>query len=216
MNIIGICGHAGSGKDTAADFLVEEGCVKISLADPLKRICADVFGFSREQLWGPSERRNEPDTRYPRDHGCLTPRYALQRLGTEWGRDCYDNVWIEYAIRMATRVLEEDAPGGGSWYYRPEMGLWGDGKAPQSDRPKAVVIPDVRFRNEVEAINAAGGQVLRIIRPGAAGGVGIAGHASESEMDGIPGNLFTGIILNAGSLEDLRVAVRALTREVLS
>ncbi len=56
--IIGICGNAGVGKDTTADFLVKtNGFVKVSLADPMKRICQAVYGFSNEQLWGPSEKR---------------------------------------------------------------------------------------------------------------------------------------------------------------
>jgi hypothetical protein len=67
MNLIGISGFAGSGKDTVADWLVrEKAFVKLSLADPIKRICKDVFDFSDEQLWGPSEKRSEPDKRYVR------------------------------------------------------------------------------------------------------------------------------------------------------
>lgn len=68
--IIGITGQppAGSGKDTVADFLVEEyGFAKVAMADPMKRICKEVFDFSDEQLWGPSENRNKGDLRYFRD-----------------------------------------------------------------------------------------------------------------------------------------------------
>src|SRR6266404_2066963 len=123
--LVGLSGLAGSGKDTAADHLVaKHNFVKVSLADPLKRMCRDAFDFTDDQLWGPSEKRNAPDERYRRKptqhmlHGrdfntttdkcytcgaekpwppglggeeCfhyLTPRYALQKLGTEWGRDC--------------------------------------------------------------------------------------------------------------------------------
>lgn len=69
MNIVGITGQAGSGKDTVADRFVEEhGYVKIALADPLKRLGREVFGFTDTQLWGPSEHRNAHDKRY--DHYC--------------------------------------------------------------------------------------------------------------------------------------------------
>ena len=69
MNIVGVTGQAGSGKDTVADRLVEEhGYMKIALADPLKRFGHVVFGFTPEQLWGPSEMRNKMDKRY--DHYC--------------------------------------------------------------------------------------------------------------------------------------------------
>jgi hypothetical protein len=93
-------------------MLVDEGFVKVALADPLKRICFDVFNFTEAQLWGPSEERNKPDKRYlrmakgalgvterivknsefvlercanPEEDIFLTPRYALQTLGTRVG-----------------------------------------------------------------------------------------------------------------------------------
>src|SRR5689334_14415060 len=133
--IIGLSGLAGSGKDFVANLLVDQhNFVKIALADPLKRICQEVFDFSDEQLWGPSEERNKPDKRYftgkikdtivdyedvrillllengfePSHeeimNACkiyLTPRFALQSLGTEWGRNCYPEVWTDYTLRIA-------------------------------------------------------------------------------------------------------------------
>ncbi len=69
MTIIGITGQAGSGKDTVADHLVQRhGYVKIALADPIKRLGREVFGFTDDQLWGPSEKRNAHDKRY--DYFC--------------------------------------------------------------------------------------------------------------------------------------------------
>ncbi len=60
-----IVGQAGSGKDTAANFLVEDGgAVAIALADPLKALAGALFGFTEAQLWGPSESRNELDKRF--------------------------------------------------------------------------------------------------------------------------------------------------------
>ena len=220
--ILGISGLAGSGKDTFARFLVEDhGFVVVSLADPLKRICRDVFDFSDEQLWGPSEKRNEPDFRYPREkcHGCqtcefrcdhylgyLTPRYALQRIGTEWGRDCYENIWVEYTMRTARKLLDPMSGDVSSALgYNPKQGIvpWNRGK------PKGVAIPDVRFRNEIEGIRAAGGKLVRIRRPGA-GLSGAAGvHASEAEQAGIPDDVFDLVVENTGTLEELRAKAAA-------
>lgn len=56
--IIGLIGKAGSGKSTVAKYLNKKGYVEVALADPMKRFCRDVFEFSDEQLWGPSECRN--------------------------------------------------------------------------------------------------------------------------------------------------------------
>jgi hypothetical protein len=203
--IIGISGLAGSGKDTAADVLVGRyDFTKVSFADPMKKIARDVFAFSDEQLYGPSETRNAPDTRYPREHGpfnkigdCLccgapvswvrstepqcylTTRFTLQQLGTEWGRVCYSNVWVVLAIRNAR----------------------GD-----------VVIPDVRFKNEVDGLRAAGAYLVRIVRPGS-GLAGSAGqHMSETEQVSMPNEMFDAVIQNNRGLRELEEAVTDLVR----
>lgn len=54
----------GSGKDTIAYYLVSKrGFVKMANADLLKRVAQSAFGFTDDQLWGPSELRNAPDKR---------------------------------------------------------------------------------------------------------------------------------------------------------
>src|SRR3954469_14034474 len=59
FEIIGICGQAGSGKDLIADwFVTEKHYVKVAFADPMKRFARSLFGYSVDQLWGPSELRN--------------------------------------------------------------------------------------------------------------------------------------------------------------
>lgn len=233
VNIIGISGLAGSGKDTAADYLVKHrSYVKVSLADPLKRYCMNAFAFSKEQLWGPSKFRNAIDERYPRpghtwpketvqhrgEHRhCLccgkiwdedrqgqcylTPRYALQRLGTEWGRDCYSDVWIDRAIRTAKALLLAHVEQA-SVIYDKILGLNQDrswGPCPY----KGVAIPDLRFRNEMCAIRKAGGKLVRVIRGSGLGGE--AGkHASEAEMGSIPDSEFDIVITNDGTLDELK------------
>ena len=82
-------GKARAGKDTTADILVEKhGFTKIALADPLKRVCFEVFGgkMTERHLWG--DGRDEPIAAL----GGLAARRALQTLGTEWGRGCYVDV----------------------------------------------------------------------------------------------------------------------------
>lgn len=64
--LIGILGEAGSGKDEAAQHLVQKlGFYSLALADPIKIYCSWMFGWDAEQLYGPSEKRNEEDERYP-------------------------------------------------------------------------------------------------------------------------------------------------------
>lgn len=60
-----LTGAAGSGKDTVASFLVKNHeAVAIAQADPMKRLAKIIFGFTDDQLWGPSESRNAVDERY--------------------------------------------------------------------------------------------------------------------------------------------------------
>lgn len=221
--ILGISGIANSGKDTLAHYLaVDQGFAVISLADPIKRIAKEVFDFTDEQLWGPSEQRNKPDFRYPNfqcrgcqtcefrcDHyiGFLTPRHALQQLGTDWGRACYENVWVEYTMRVAHTLLDSDD--GLVPHYDPRRGIQ---YQPFSLHPQAkgVVIPDVRFENELKGIRAAGGKVVRIKRDGA-GLSGVAGvHASESEQALIPDSAFDVVVDNNSTLDELRAKVPAI------
>jgi len=64
--LIGILGEAGSGKDTAGKFLVQEqGFYSLALADPIKVYCHWMFGWSAERLWGSSELRNQKDVNLP-------------------------------------------------------------------------------------------------------------------------------------------------------
>lgn len=195
--LIALAGRAGSGKNTAADML---GGRQIAFAEPLKRFCQEVFAFTDEQVWGRSEWRNAPDKRYPRgdcpscfgtgiggpDQHCrecggrgleyLTPRYALQTLGTEWGRGCFGNVWAELGVRRALAFPED-----------------------------LVVITDCRFINEAKSVRAAGGEVWRIVRQGA-GLDGAAGlHPSEAEQESTEFLALVGrTVVNSGTLDDLK------------
>src|SRR3972149_4012363 len=120
-------GSAGAGKSTVANRLVKvHGFVEMGLADPMKHFLCDLFDWSPEVLWGPTELKNRGDPRYPRPDGpLLSPRTAMIDLATGWGRKCYPTIWVEYAVR----------------------------KARETGR---VVISDVRFRNEVDVLRKAG------------------------------------------------------------
>jgi hypothetical protein len=225
VNVVGLAGPAGAGKDAVAEILVREhGFARIALADVMKRFARDVFGFSDEQLWGPSEARNAFDKRFPREHraervmgrcACcgadldlegdqpcfLTPRYALQQLGTEWGRDCFENVWVDYMIRTARELLGRERKTENYWPQRGIVhmdSMWLG--------PCGVVVSDVRFANEARAVRAAGGKVLSVERAGA----GLDGAAGEHESErGVSPDLVDATIDNNGSLDDLPARVRA-------
>jgi hypothetical protein len=215
--LIGISGFAGSGKDTVAEVLVKKyQFVGVALADPLKRFCMETLLFSEEQLWGPSRTRAEPDKRFPRkvpsfdagdafeaarvgleDPGkieYLTPRYALQKLGTEWGRDCYSEIWADYAIRVYRKLQLGDC------YYDAVSGLRSCSFVGQDMmQPKTnVVITDCRFKNEMDALRREGGKLVRVKRPGVDAPQWF--HRSETEMLALDDGYFDWVFQNDVSL----------------
>lgn len=160
MKIIAFTGKAGVGKDTAADHLVaKRGFVKRGFADPLYEEVAHAFGVTVERLraratketmvdWLTLRTCNEPkfvamildSTEKELDTWC-SPRYVLQKWGTEYRRGQSDSYWIE---RMA--VFSQLASGFG------------------------IAVPDCRFENEASFVKRMGGTIIRIIRdvPGVA------------------------------------------------
>jgi hypothetical protein len=81
-------------------------------------------------------------------------------------------------------------------------GEWRRDDAP-TGRYKGVVISDVRFKNEVDAIFKAGGSVWRIERPGA-GLQGVAAkHVSETEQTLISCAYIVNNVLGLDNLEEL-------------
>lgn len=218
MKIIGISGRAGSGKDTAAKFFVDQhGYVIVALADELKRTAKKWYGFTDAQLWGPSELRNTPSPKYPQ----LICRDVLQKLGTEVGRSIYANTWVDITLTTAREMIEGTEPVPGQRMrpgYAPALGLvWNYDPGMQPSEPYyrvravsktgGIVIPDMRFKNELAAIRDAGGYLTRVQRAVAdlEGAAGL--HKSETEQTEIPDTEFDALFNNSGTIPQLGVQV---------
>lgn len=188
MKIVALVGHAGSGKDTVGGMFPDRWG-HIAFADPLKEFCRRVFKFSEGQLYGSSEERNRPDPRWRRPNGeFLTARFALQTLGTEWGRNCDPDIWAKAAIEEAAETIRERLAAG-------------------------VVITDCRFINEARTVRDAGGDVWQILRPGAELGGEAGQHRSELEQDSPEMEaLVTARIWNTGTIDALKMQVEELLR----
>jgi hypothetical protein len=140
--IIGFVGFIGSGKDTAADYLVNfHGFRRDSFANTLKDAVAAVFGWDRTLLEGRTkearEWREQVDPwwseRLNMPH--LTPRWILQYWGTEVCRQGFhDDIWIASVENKMRKTTDN------------------------------IVISDVRFPNEIRAIHNAGGKVIWVQR----------------------------------------------------
>ena len=120
-----------------------------SFADPLKIIAIQLFGLTEKQCYGTDEDKNTPidikwedtpqrrcagDVQQTRE-GFMTAREFLQYFGTDVCRHIKDTVWVDNCIdRMVNSGTE------------------------------LAIVPDIRFPNEVEAIQRAGGKVIRLTR----------------------------------------------------
>jgi hypothetical protein len=140
--IIGICGLIGSGKDTAADYLVNfHEFKRESFAASLKDAAAAVFGWDREMLEGRTkasrEWREQVDqwwaTRLNIPH--LTPRWVLQYWGTDVLRGHFhDDIWIASVEHKVQQSRDN------------------------------IVITDCRFPNEIKGLKEQGAKIVWIQR----------------------------------------------------
>lgn len=140
--IIAIAGFIGSGKDTAAEYLINNhNFTKLSFAGALKDAVSVVFGWDRKMLEGDTlesrQWREQIDpwwaNRLEISH--LTPRWVLQYWGTEVCRQGFHpDIWVA-SLENKIRNLNGN-----------------------------VVITDARFANELNSIKNLGGTLIRIER----------------------------------------------------
>ncbi len=170
VNLIGITGYAQHGKSTCASRLVEMGWYLIPFASILKKMLI-ALGVPPPHVYGKYKEVPMPIL-------CgKTARYAMQTLGTEWGRETIgQEIWIR------------------AWKAKVESPLAAG---------TMVVVDDIRFPNEAQAIRDMGGFILRVDRPGEKWD---GTHISESGVNAIAPDHG---ICNSGTIKDLREMISA-------
>lgn len=180
--IIAVCGKARHGKDTIADYLVQNhDYIKMAIAEPLKEACRAIFGFEESQVYG--DRKEEID-----EFWGSTPRKCLQYVGTELFRkqigeilpNVGSDIWILSTCRRIKTHFEK-----------------------HPDTP--IVISDIRFENEWDNIKKLGFEykLIQVFNPRINDISGITSVTHDSENLEWCEEAYDEKIINNGSLEDL-------------
>lgn len=133
--LLGLMGKKRSGKDTIADYLVNNyNFFKLGYADKLKRTVIDLWDLSEWQVYT-QEGKESLDVRYG-----LTSREMQQKLG-DAVREIFPNTWIYHLIKKMNELKRN-----------PLL------------KAENFVISDVRRINEFNTIKEHKGIIIKIIR----------------------------------------------------
>ncbi len=179
--IIGFMGKKSSGKNTAA-LIVRQllnnkiKVIETSFAYPLKNICSMLYDIPKEIVFGSEEDKNKIWTTWSAVNKSIRDKYnkqetdpmdvrtLLQLIGTNIFRENLNpNIWTDICLRNISKN-EQDI----------------------------TIITDVRFINEMKAIQKVHGKVVRLFRHTEC--QNNITHPSEIEMDNIPSEDFNYII----------------------
>ena len=175
-----------SGKSTAAEALGDASprVSAVGFADPLREL---IYTF----LWSQGISCDRV-RRYLHDGS------AKEEIIPEVGKS-----FVQLAIALGT-TFGRDFIGEDCW-----VAPWRRGTRQLLNSEAIVVTDDMRFPNEAEAVRAAGGILIGIVRPGATVSTQRAaaeGHLTESDMDAV--------IYNEGSIEDLEERVLRVAKRL--
>lgn len=217
--IVLLTGYAGAGKDTLAErLLTHHNFVKFGFAFPLKRLCADLYGWDfdkldkleykespsnhepfrlkREQLLDITEEQfgeRRPTKAYAhldKIFGQITPSWTRRQILQHVGTEGFRAIDPDHWIKKA--VVET----------RNLLGL----------RYYGVVLTDLRFPNELSGMIEAFGEEnlvsARIERIGGPPVIATSNHSSETSIDDIP--VHHVITAEWGDMEGLRAQAASL------
>jgi energy-coupling factor transporter ATP-binding protein EcfA2 len=164
LKILAFLGPAGSGKSTCCQLLHtlgrEEGkkVVRLSFADPLKKVCSDIYCFAydipSESFYGTQEEKEAPHEAI----GFRSGREILQFIGTGGFRAMTPDVWVQYMLKHCEITAR----------YGADL----------------IVIDDLRYINEAAALRTLGAYIVRVQRetPIPESNGSTAQHISETEQ----------------------------------
>jgi hypothetical protein len=185
MTIVGIGHVARVGKDVAATALSRDlGFQRRAFADKLRELALEA---------DPIVTASTQATNIGVGRGRLA--WVVQGIGWEEAKNVYPEVrkFLQDLGVGARKVFGEDF-----WVKQAVEGI---------RKGQDVVFSDVRFHSEAEALQALGGKLIRIDRPGRVA----EGHVSETALAGFDG--WDAVIVNDGTVQDLEAKVVAQVKE---
>lgn len=150
MEILAFSGKKQSGKTTSSTYINQRftGSRRFNFADTLKGIVMRCFGATFEQCYGSDADKN---SLLPCGRSC---REVLQLIGTDMFRkidpECWVRAWKAGVLELQVKTKLANK-------VRLAVG------EPSEDIP-LIIVDDVRFPNEIEAIHSVGGKVIRFTR----------------------------------------------------
>ena len=157
--LVGFVGLKRSGKDTAAQALVDQGWTRMAFADPLKDMAMKLRGVWVEVPEGVHLDAAVPVMRDSSGHGGSFAQYhyVVDALGMEAAKDLVPDV------RRLLQTLGTDCVrgtfGGTAW-----VDLMRDNVLQAIHDGQSVVLTDVRFHEEFDLVQRLGGIVIGVWR----------------------------------------------------
>jgi hypothetical protein len=210
MKIIGLTGQAGHGKDTAARFIVDSwvrtrdyNTYTLAFADALRYEVSQAFRVDLSLLLDPHTKETKSqsltlsrctDENFVKiclghEFPCLlnqplSPRFVLQRWGTEYRRQQNPDYWVlRFEEMLRTDVCKNAS---------------------------LVVIPDVRFLNEEQMLRNHGAEIWRISRPGYLK----PGWTSAHESERLQNRITADVTFTNTDLDELRMQVTEVMADI--
>lgn len=213
--IIGISGKKNSGKDLAGEIIREfdQSYRVVKYADKLKDIVCLLIGCTREQL----EDRDFKESPLGEEWWIIECMFkensgVVKKILPYKDRDSivsgkYDNIMSFETIKVTPRWLLQYI---GTECFRQIIhpNTWVNATYAGINDGDNVVITDVRFPNEADAVKEHGGIVIRISRP--VTDKVSDNHVSETALDNYD---FDYIINNDGSIDDFRQKIMLVIKK---
>lgn len=159
----------GSGKTTAAQPLLDLGFSKFSFADPLKKLISSLYNLPLEDLYDPIKKQIELDKKLVWDAETAKRLCVLASIEGELDSTCVEFNSLRHAMQyIGTDVLRKYDDN-----FHINMAL------ASLDPNKNYVCDDVRYPNELSALQKLGGYCIFIIRPNY---FQISNHKSETSL----------------------------------